>query len=533
MNRSVSLNQFNFNAPAPEKTKNNFHQSSKNEKSFAEKMAALQKKHDSPDSLSQDQESTKKPENLNLDQRSKKDKTSLAERDKSDGDLKKVDKKKVEEIKENIFNLLAQLNLTSEEQPKIESVLNKVGFSKEQIQTVNKNISAADSAFTELNEGALKESFSDLETLLSELEEVEADSEIVFNKKNKLAPLINLLKEIESGGNSLTVNQLFNEEAVKTLNAVQNDNKSSLKENESSKAAGIIRNKDDSVKTAQKLNFDFNVLDEDIFSQQVNLEQKDSLKKEFLSQDAENNALKNNGELKFFNSMNNRVSADLNLEGLSKFLQSESSEKVKDSNLDFFGIESFSNTELETTASENIYDLNNNTKLKQNYPVKDQFVEKFKGEYSAAKNEMSLKLKPDSLGKIEIKLNLNQGKIDAKMIVENNFVQSQLENSMQEIKSDLLKQGINIEQFKIETAKNAPQQVEKQNGFAFNDQNSAFSDGETGQNQEYEQRQFFQGQYYVQRTNKNSNLNSDDFIMRQQEIINRAAFSNGKLNLIV
>jgi hypothetical protein len=107
---------------------------------------------------------------------------------------------------------------------------------------------------------------------------------------------------------------------------------------------------------------------------------------------------------------------------------------------------------------------------------------------------------------------------------------------MKEIKSDLIKQGINIEQFKIETAKAGPRQVEQQNDFKLNDQNSAFSDGETGQNQEYEQRQFFQGQYYVQRSlNKSGldNLDGENLVMRQQEIINRAAFSKGKLNLIV
>jgi flagellar hook-length control protein FliK len=231
--------------------------------------------------------------------------------------------------------------------------------------------------------------------------------------------------------------------------------------------------------------------------------------------------------------MSNKASAELNLEGLAKLIQGESTAKGKDSNLNFIGTESFLNMELETNSGEKLVNLNNNSELKQNLPVKDQFVQKFRGEYSAAKNEMNLELKPDSLGKIAVKLNLDQGKIDAKMIVESKFVQSQLENSMQEIKTDLLKQGINIEQFKIETAKNAPKQVEQQNNFDFNEQNSDFSDGETGQNQEYEQRQFFQGQYYVQRNITNDNLNSDELIMRQQEIINRAAFAKGKLNLIV
>jgi len=145
---------------------------------------------------------------------------------------------------------------------------------------------------------------------------------------------------------------------------------------------------------------------------------------------------------------------------------------------------------------------------------------------------MQIQLKPESLGKIDISLAYDNDQLTGKMLVESELVRAQLENSLKGLKSDLLKQGINIEQFKIETAKNAPQQVEKQNEFVFDDQNSAFSDGETGQNQEYEQRQFFQGQYYVQRNNSSSNLDSENIIMRQQEMINRAAFSNEKLNLL-
>ena len=164
--------------------------------------------------------------------------------------------------------------------------------------------------------------------------------------------------------------------------------------------------------------------------------------------------------------------------------------------------------------------------------LRSQVVEQFRGEYSPETKEMRLQLKPESLGKVDISLSYDNEQLTGKMLVESELVRAQLENSLKGFKSDLLKQGINIEQFKIEVAKKAPQQVEKQNGFDLDDQNSAFSDGETGQNQEYEQRQFFQGQYYVQRNSGGSGLDSEGIIMRQQEIINRAAFSNDKINLL-
>lgn len=530
LNKGVSLNQYHFKAPAKESSKNNSYQAVKGEQSFAEKMKALQnKRNEKSRSASKNENRKDKSKNLRKEQKpeDKKDKLAEVELDKSDKDLKKVDKDKLKEMTENIFVQLSQLNLSSEDQQKLEAVLNEAGLSTSKLKAVEgQNISAADIELSKLNEGSLKELISNLETLLSE-------SEIDLNQKTELTSLINLLKEIESSGTQLSENQSFNEGAAEVVTAENKSDLKPLKEKTAQVVDGKPLNADKSAAVNELLNFNLSESDKTDLNQQVDLEQNGNLKENVLAQVTNDSEGKNNQELKFFNSMTSQDSAELNLEGLAKLIQGQSSTDGKDSNLNFFGTESFLNAGLETNSGENVFDLNTNSELKQNLPVKDQFVQKFRGEFSAAKNEMNLELKPDSLGKIEVKLNLDQGKIDAKMIVESKFVQSQLENSMQEIKTDLLKQGINIEQFKIETAKNAPKQVEQQNAFDFNDQNSAFSDGETGQNQEYEQRQFFQGQYYVQRNVTDDSLNSDELIMRQQEIINRAAFSKGKLNLIV
>lgn len=205
---------------------------------------------------------------------------------------------------------------------------------------------------------------------------------------------------------------------------------------------------------------------------------------------------------------------------------------LDNSNLNFnFELENQNNANNLNQAN---FSLNseNKAQLAENADLRSQVAEQFKGSYSPETKEMQIQLKPEALGKIDISLAYDNDQLTGKMLVESELVRAQLENSLKGLKSDLLKQGINIEQFKIETAKNSPQQVEKQQNFAFNDQNSAFSDGETGQNQEYEQRQFFQGQYYVQRQNGNANLDNENIIMRQQEMINRAAFSTEKLNLL-
>ena len=185
-------------------------------------------------------------------------------------------------------------------------------------------------------------------------------------------------------------------------------------------------------------------------------------------------------------------------------------------------------------VSQQSFSLTDNTSsdLRNEMSIESQVVEQFKGEYSPETKEMQIQLKPESLGKVDITLAYDNDKLTGKMLVESEIVRAQLENSLSDLKSDLVRQGINIEQFKIETAKNSPQQVDNQDNFSFNDENAAYSDGETGQNQEFEQRQFFQGQYYVKRNNSELNVDGDNLIMKQQDILNRAAFSNDSINLL-
>ncbi|MFW5898091.1 MAG: flagellar hook-length control protein FliK [Halanaerobium sp.] len=232
-------------------------------------------------------------------------------------------------------------------------------------------------------------------------------------------------------------------------------------------------------------------------------------------------------------SLNNDSTLDFNFEGGELENKNQNNFFDLDNSNLFFDFDAENNSTANNLNLENFSsNIDNTANLAENADLRSQVVEQFRGEYSPETKEMQIQLKPESLGKIDISLSFDNDQLTGKMLVESEIVRTQLENSLKGLKSDLLKQGINIEQFKIETAKNAPQQVEKQNEFAFNDQNTGFSDGETGQNQEYEQRRFFEGQYYVQRNNNSPNFSGDNLIMRQQEIINRAAFSNEKINLL-
>jgi flagellar hook-length control protein FliK len=131
--------------------------------------------------------------------------------------------------------------------------------------------------------------------------------------------------------------------------------------------------------------------------------------------------------------------------------------------------------------------------------IEDQIMETFKAEYSAESKELTVELEPASLGKIDITLSYEGDKLIGKMLVESELVRANLEKSINTLKGDLLKEGINIEQFKIQTSENRPTQVEQQDQFAFNQNQSRFSDAEHGQSQNYQERNAFRQRYFRQK----------------------------------
>ncbi len=171
---------------------------------------------------------------------------------------------------------------------------------------------------------------------------------------------------------------------------------------------------------------------------------------------------------------------------------------------------------------ENNFAFNNSESIYSEVDLYSQIVEKFEGSYSADQKQLQIQLEPEFLGKIDVSLSYDNDKMVGKMIVESEVIRSQLDNMLSNLKNDLVKQGINIEQFKIETAKNTPQQVEKNNDFFLNDQQSAFSDGDSGHNQEYDQRRFFQGLYYVNQDQKS--------ILDERDMLNQIQLNKIKFN---
>lgn len=78
-----------------------------------------------------------------------------------------------------------------------------------------------------------------------------------------------------------------------------------------------------------------------------------------------------------------------------------------------------------------------------------QIIEKAKVVLSPDKSEMVIDLKPDSLGKLSLKVVTENGIVMAKFIADNQQVREILESNMQFLKDSLEKQGMNVQGFSV------------------------------------------------------------------------------------
>lgn len=85
----------------------------------------------------------------------------------------------------------------------------------------------------------------------------------------------------------------------------------------------------------------------------------------------------------------------------------------------------------------------------QNREIINQIIENAKVVISADKSEMVMDLKPDSLGRISLKVVTENGIVMAKFVAESQQVRQVLESNMQLLKDSLEKQGMNVQGFSV------------------------------------------------------------------------------------
>ena len=90
-----------------------------------------------------------------------------------------------------------------------------------------------------------------------------------------------------------------------------------------------------------------------------------------------------------------------------------------------------------------------------------QVIEKAKVILTPDKSEMLMDLKPDSLGKISLKVVTESGIVMAKFIAENQQVKQVLEANMQLLKDSLEKQGMSVQGFSVSVRQDSNQSAER------------------------------------------------------------------------
>lgn len=104
--------------------------------------------------------------------------------------------------------------------------------------------------------------------------------------------------------------------------------------------------------------------------------------------------------------------------------------------------------------------------------VINQVVEQAKVVLGQDKSEMIIHLKPDHLGKLELKVVTEQGIVAAKFIAESNQVKEIIETNMQLLKDSLEKQGLSIDNVSVQVGQEKQNEFRQQNSYQGSNRNS-------------------------------------------------------------
>ena len=99
-------------------------------------------------------------------------------------------------------------------------------------------------------------------------------------------------------------------------------------------------------------------------------------------------------------------------------------------------------------ADETVLSIQKESPVSRNEII-NQVIEKAKITLTGEKSEMVVDLKPDSLGKIAMKIVTEHGIVSAKFVTENQQVKQILESNMQFLKDTLEKQGLTVQGFTV------------------------------------------------------------------------------------
>lgn len=400
---------------------------------------------------------------------------------------------KTEDKAKNKFNILIEVskNLNEPNQQsaeKLQKLLNELKkYNTVQDNTTNNKIRKSDSKepnpeikLTEKNQKEIK----DILTRLKELDKSQLNKlkEMLINKisDGRISHKSRLISKIKVSNNTqfnenikiqkiLTeINKLTNKEIKTIQKAIAEHLNTSTKKNSHKNTNGIKANKnrsDQILKDNVKPESNNNSKSSNKNTKNIDLNFK------------ENNAKANNKKVRLDNikvkgvkskdtsqvKQENKFKERVTFNNLEFELKNKKTNKKykKVNNLKFFS-EKHNNQGKEQITKLKNFDIKSNTnkqnstaqfrKLIEKNNLLNQIKNKVNVKNLSNKNQqIEIQLKPDSLGKMKINLSMESNKIVGKILVENDVVQNYLENNLQELKSDLLAKGLQIDQFNIES----------------------------------------------------------------------------------
>lgn len=135
--------------------------------------------------------------------------------------------------------------------------------------------------------------------------------------------------------------------------------------------------------------------------------------------------------------------------------------------------------------------------LKQDVNIFNQILESAKINISEEVSEMFIKLRPDNLGKLSMRIIIDRGMMVAKFDVESQMVKETIESNLEDLKNALKDKGFEIQQFDVSVNKDSDQS------------NSHFEYFNRGQRKKMAiKKEFIIADSYVSTSNNNYGLNS-------------------------
>lgn len=360
----------------------------------------------------------------------KKEEKHTQNKRKADSKAPKDTKDKVEDKVEDKV-----INEADGNTDKTEDNLNKLEVIVENIMQILQSNSS-------MNEDKLEKLTKELQEILSQIDINNLNLDTSFNL-NKLDNLIENLQLINVSGiiDDKSLKAMIQEKAEKLSQAMRSTDKQLDTLNEKLENTEAT-NEGLNVDNGGKLNSNNQDMANSLISHKENSEQENDKAKESESKGSEikmstEGSTKKESEVAFRNNIN------------------PDPDSISDK--DMAAIKNLQIENNNTQPSQVSKTLNSST-VKQDLNIFNQVLEGTKVSISDDVSEMVLKLKPDNLGKLSMKIVVERGLVVAKFDVESQIVKEAIESNLEDLRNALSDKGFEVKEFDVSVNKDSQEQ---------------------------------------------------------------------------